>query len=199
MANVGDPVGDAWRALSDELHAFLRSRVPSQADADDLLQDVFVRVLDKVGALRDADRIGPWVYQIARNALTDFYRRRSRIATQPVTEESAIDLPEPTGDGNHNQAIGHWLSSMIDRLPATQRKAVRMYELEGIPQVEIAQRLNVSLSGAKSRVQRGRVQLEKLLRGCCQLELDRRGNVIECEPNAADDCGRACECRDAGS
>ena len=54
-----------------------------------------------------------------------------------------------------------------------------MYETEDLPQAEIAEKLQISLSGAKSRIQRGRRQLEELFRSCCKLELDRRGNVLE--------------------
>jgi RNA polymerase sigma-70 factor (ECF subfamily) len=88
---------------------------------------------------------------------------------------------------------------MIDILPQTLRDAVRMYEIDGLSQSEIAKRLGISLSGAKSRVQRGRRQLEQVLGNSCQLDLDRRGNVISCKPAKLDDCGPiVCECGDNG-
>jgi RNA polymerase sigma-70 factor (ECF subfamily) len=187
--------GDVWHELSEALRSFLRSRLPSESDADDLLQDVFVRVIEKIGSLREADRIESWVYQIARNAVADFYRRRVQPSGEPIEDAAAPYLDDV--DGNHNHAIGTWLSAMIDSLPEKHRDAVRLYEVEGLSQAEIARRLNVSLSGAKSRVQRGRRQLEELQRGCCQLELDRRGNVIECRPVTSDCCSKpSCGCDD---
>jgi RNA polymerase sigma-70 factor (ECF subfamily) len=73
-----------------------------------------------------------------------------------------------------------------------------MYEMEGLSQSEIANQLNVSLSGAKSRVQRGRRQLEQLLRGSCDLETDSRGNVIGCKTANPTGCEQAlCECDEA--
>jgi RNA polymerase sigma-70 factor (ECF subfamily) len=186
--------GDLWNALSGELRAFLRSRVPSESDADDLLQDVFVRVVEKIGSLRHAGRIESWVYQIARNTVADFYRRRTPRPADAV--EDVVSSHREHG-GNQNRAVGAWLSLMIGRLPETLRDAVRMYEIEGLSQSEIAKRLNVSLSGAKSRVQRGRHQLEELLLGSCQLELDRRGNVIACKAADAAGCAQvSCECDD---
>jgi RNA polymerase sigma-70 factor (ECF subfamily) len=80
---------ELWHALSDELRAFLRSRVRSESDADDILQDVFVRVVEKIGSIRQADRIEAWVYQIARNAVADFYRRRLPQPADLV--EQAVD------------------------------------------------------------------------------------------------------------
>ena len=186
---------DVWHALSDELRAFLRSRLPSESDADDVLQDVFVRIVEKIGSLREAGRIESWVYQIARNAIADFYRRRAPQPADPV--EAAVDLGGDEGGDNLNRSVAAWLSSMVGALPETLRDAVRMYEMEGLSQSEIANRLNISLSGAKSRVQRGRRQLERLLRGSCALETDRRGNVIGCTAANLNSCTQvSCECED---
>jgi RNA polymerase sigma-70 factor (ECF subfamily) len=184
-----------WNALSIELRACVRSRLPSESDADDILQDVFVRVVEKIGSLTQADRVESWVYQIARNAIADFYRRRtSRL---PEVVDDVIDPQERSGDNNRNHAIGSWLSIMVESLPEKLRHAVRLYEVEGLSQAEIAKRLGISLSGAKSRVQRGRRQLEQLLLNSCQLELDRRGNIIECKPASDHECGQvSCECTD---
>lgn len=185
---------DLWHALGDELRAFLRSRVSNDADADDLAQEVFLRVVENRSSLRDAERIQSWVYQIARNSLVDFYRRRDKLAAQPVDDALEVIEPEPTS--NQNLVIGRWLMLVVEQLPETLRDAVRMYEIEGMSQIEIAERLGLSLSGAKSRVQRGRQQLEELLQQCCALDRDRRGNIIECKPNRADSCIKpACDCQ----
>lgn len=187
-------VEQAWHALSEGLRSFLRSRVPSDADADDLLQDVFVRVHEKIGSLQQSGRMESWVYQIARNAVADFYRRRVPRPAEAV--EDVVDpIDDPETSENPNRGVAAWLLLMIDKLPNTARDAVRMYEIEGIPQAEIAKRLHISLSGAKSRVQRGRQQLEELLRDSCKLEIDRRGNVIACTPAKDVQCGQvACAC-----
>ncbi len=190
MGNPTSAASDVWHSFSADLRGFLRSRLPSEADADDLLQNVFVRVLEKIDSLRNADRISSWVYQIARNEIADFYRRRPPRPDNPVEEIAYPDF----GDTNDNHAIGVWLSTMIIRLHNPLHDALRMYEVEGIPQAEIAARLNISLSGVKSRVQRGRRQLQKLLHDCCHMELDRRGNVLECKPTT-DRCGDSlCQC-----
>lgn len=200
MASNATKTEDLWHALSAGLRAFLRSRVPSDSDADDLLQDVFVRVYENINSLRQAGRVESWVYQIARNTVTDFYRRRGPLPSDAV--EEVADPPEldPVGEVNLNRAVGAWLSVTIDKLPQTLRDAVRMYEIEGMSQADIAVHLGVSLPGAKSRVQRGRRQLEDLLRGSCQLELDRRGNVIACKPARESCCEQtACSCDDHDS
>jgi RNA polymerase sigma-70 factor (ECF subfamily) len=136
-ANIAE---DVWHVLSDDLRAFIRSRVRHESDADDILQDVFMRVLKKIGSLREAERIESWVYQIARNVIADFYRRQTPRPTEAV--EEVADQDENDGGTNQNHAIANWLSLMISNLPEKQRDAVQMYEIEGRPQSEIAQRLS---------------------------------------------------------
>lgn len=168
---------EVWHSLGDALHAFIRARVPSDADADDILQDVFMRVIEKSASVRQADRLESWVYQTTRNAIADFYRRRAPRLASPV-EAADVSLGAEI-DGNHNHAVGACLKRMATQLPDKLREAVLMYETEDLSQAEIAEKLQISLSGAKSRIQRGRRQLEELFRSCCKLELDRRGNVLE--------------------
>ena len=75
-----------------------------------------------------------------------------------------------------------WLEEMVGQLPDGYREAVQLSEIEGLPQQEVADRLGLSLSGAKSRIQRGRAMLKEILDKCCRFEFDRRGNVLEYDP-----------------
>jgi RNA polymerase sigma-70 factor (ECF subfamily) len=80
--------------------------------------------------------------------------------------------------------VAGWLAAAVENLPDRYRDAVSLYELQGVSQAEVAERLGISLSGAKSRVQRGRQKLKQVLQRCCRFDLDRRGNVLSCEPKA---------------
>lgn len=171
-------VESIWEQLSDELRAFIRRRVPDDATADDLLQDVFLRIHERLEQLGEDERVAAWVYRIARNRIADHYRQRQRRPSAPLPE-LATDEPEPSDVPLQNQLVGAWLAVMIEQLPETYRDAVRMVELEGLSQVEVAQRLGLSISGAKSRVQRGRAELRRILDRCCHVELDRRGNILD--------------------
>ncbi len=68
---------------------------------------------------------------------------------------------------------------MIDRLPPTYRDAILLSEINGRTQKEVARIHGISLSGAKSRVQRGRAMLKEMVLNCCQLEFDRNGQVVD--------------------
>ncbi|MEM7244739.1 MAG: RNA polymerase sigma factor SigZ [Acidobacteriota bacterium] len=166
-----------WSALRQRLQGFFVSRTRDAALSADLVQETFVRVHEKLGDLRETERLESWVFSIARHLLTDHHRRRP-------TQELPHDLPERTApeeqdtDDNCNGVVASWLPAAIEHLPDTYREAVRLEEIEGLPQAEIAERLGISLSGAKSRIQRGRAKLVAALHDCCSFELDRRGNVL---------------------
>lgn len=169
-----------WHELNTDLMRFIRRRVSSEANAEDILQDVFLKIHRNLDQLGDDERVAPWVYRIARNQITDHYRNRDKDAR--LNEK--VPIPEPHEDQlviSANQAVGSWLRLSIDRLDEPYREAVRLVELEGVSQRQAADQLGLSVSGAKSRVQRGRAHLRKMLHRCCEIERDRRGNVIDYE------------------
>ena len=176
-----------WDEFSTTLRAFIRRRVKDDHVADDLLQDVFVRIHNKIDSLSDVDRLSAWLFRIARNVVTDHYRRRgnSEFDQHEIQTESGI------GDENINEQVGQWLVNRIAELPDEYSEAVTLSELEGVCQTEIAERTGLSASGAKSRVQRGRKMLKDMLLQCCHFEFDRTGNVIDYQ--AKTDCATCCE------
>ncbi len=180
-----------WSHLSADLRRFLRRRVADDHAADDLLQETFVRVHRHIGTLQDEDRVAAWVYQIARNVVHDHHRTATGAAValgdaDPV--DDAVGGTGPAGCGGCG-----WMEEMVGSLPDGYREAVRLAEVAGLPQQAVADRLGLSLSGAKSRIQRGRAMLREVLERCCHFELDGRGNVTDYTPRP-DRTG----CRDCG-
>ncbi|MCI0534779.1 MAG: RNA polymerase sigma factor SigZ [Verrucomicrobiales bacterium] len=176
-----------WNEFAEKLGQFIRARVSDPATAEDILQDVFVKIQKRLGELQDPAKIQSWIYLIARNAIIDQYRSRKETVEVP---ESLSAEPD-----NHNGEIEELKASfrrMIYSLPEPYREAVVLTEFDGLTQQQLADRLGISLSGAKSRVQRGRAQLKQMLDECCTFEFDRRGKVIDCTPrakNACKECG----------
>ena len=175
---------EIWQQLGDSLRGFLRRRAAA-GRVDDLLQEVFLRVHRGLDQLADAEHVGPWVYRIARNVLVDDARAR-----RPETIDG--ELPEPLAHDAHEAgeeppgaAIGAVVARMAENLPETYREAIRLHELLGLPQREVAQRLGLTLPGAKSRIQRGRQMLRGMLLACCHVEFDRRANPIALRPRRA--------------
>jgi len=168
-----------WTAFAEPLRRFIRRRVRDDADADDLLQIVFGKIHAGLSDLADSERLPAWIFQIARRTLIDHFRGR---ASAPAF----VDLPEGLADDSEPPSalneLAECIRPMIDRLPDPYRQALTLTELEGRTQRELADALSLSLSGAKSRVQRGREQLKGLLLACCHVEVDRRGGVVDYEP-----------------
>ena len=174
----------AWRELRGPLSGFIARRVPDPQDAEDVLQEVMLRIHRHSDELANADRVGAWVHRIARNAIVDHYRRRAARPELPAGVAGGLDqredgpLDEPASEALRRE-LAACLRPLVDRLPEKHREALVLTEFEGLTQSEAARRLRISVSGAKARVQRGRAQLRALLLDCCHVELDRRGAITE--------------------
>lgn len=173
----------AWSDLDAKLRPFIARRVRSPSDVDDVMQDVFLRMQRGLGGLRDDERFGPWVYQVARSAIADHHRAASRHPTVAgdAPEEEA-PAPSPEGDPDVEEMLATYVAPFVAMLQSPYREALTLTELEGMTQKDAAAMLGISLSGMKSRVQRGRQQLRAALEDCCHIALDARGHVVGCEP-----------------
>ena len=170
-----------YAAIDADLRRFIARRVDDGAAVEDIVQDTYLRIHTHLSDLRDTTRLNSWVFQIARNAVADYYRRQPPTTT---LLDSVAVTEEPEDD--ETIRLAHSLSQMIDCLPEKYREALRLVDLQGLTQQSAADRLGLSLSGAKSRVQRARVQLKALYLDCCHVEFDRTGHVLGFEPRCAD-------------
>ena len=191
-----------WQELHDRLRAFIAPRVADQADVDDILQEVFLRIHRHLDSLDRVDRLHAWVYQITRNAISDHYRapslRREVPAGGPAELEDLDAWTPPAGeeaDSPELRELSTCLGPMIERLPATYRQAIQLTEIDGVRQNVAAELLGVSVSGMKSRVQRARQQLREMVLACCHIELDQRGGIIDYRLLPGQSCER---CAPAG-
>jgi RNA polymerase sigma-70 factor, ECF subfamily len=172
-----------YREREARLRPFVARRVSARSDVDDVLQDVFLRIQRGVAQLRDEERFGPWVYQVARSAIAENRRTRVRHPLSgPERVEMKMDSFAPEDDGAVEQIVSTYVAPFVAMLPTPYREALTLTELEGVTQREAAEMMGVSLSGMKSRVQRGREKLRTLFENCCEIALDARGRVIGCEP-----------------
>lgn len=176
-----------WRALHAQLFGFIRRRVRNDALADDLLQQTFLRIHARIETLRDEAHVNAWVYQIARNVIADYFRAR------PDSIELDSETPSIESETDDLAAqLAPSIRNFVAALPPTYREAFILTELEGVSQVELARRLGISVSGAKSRVQRARAQVKQMLLDCCHFEFDRLGGVVNYHPRP--NCCNQCKC-----
>ena len=183
MTAVSEPL---WKELHGNLRAFISRRVRNQSDVEDLVQRVLLQVVKGLGSLRDAERLHAWVYRTARNVIVDYYRSSTSQREVPSggTEELAIangaESQAPAEDDERAalQELAACMTPMLRQLPRAYQEAITLADLEGLNQAEAAARVGVSVSGMKSRIQRGRKQLKAVLEECCRVHVDRRGTII---------------------
>ena len=166
-----------WEEFHTPLHQFIRRRVSDEDTAEDILQDVFLTIHQHLDALKDVRKLEGWIYQITRNAIIDAYR--GRRPTAPLYAEEVLELPAELPDDDVVSELLPCVRAMVRGLPELDRQALVLTEYQGLTQKELAQRLGLSFSGAKSRVQPAREKLRRQLLGCCHFELDRRGHIID--------------------
>jgi len=162
-----------WNEYAGQLRGFIYRRVPNPAVVDDLVQEVFVKVQSRVDTLKDETRLQSWLYQITRNAIIDHFRGQKPEEELPET----LDLPEAESS-RVLEELAECVRPMMDVLPEEYRLPLLLSDLEGLPQKEVAERLGLSLSATKSRVQRGRERLKSAFTECCHFKLDHRGSVM---------------------
>jgi RNA polymerase sigma-70 factor (ECF subfamily) len=186
------PAAATRRELHERVQAFVARRVSSHADAEDIAQEVMLRVHRHSAELEHAERMLGWVYRIATNAITDHYRRPAR---RELPSGHAADVPEPgplagvePDPDELRRELAACLAPLIERLSPLYRQALELTEFDGISQVDAAAALGLSVSGMKARVQRGRAQLRELLLECCEVQLDRRRQVTDVRSRGAG-CG----------
>jgi len=187
-----------WKEFSDHIRAFIRSKVSSDEVAEDIVQDIFMRIHQGLDGLNNEDRLQSWVFGIARRALADYYRRENRKRSEPTEviasetdpeEEKEIDnLTAYEGEHSVHEEVLSWLVPMIDELPEKYRVPLKMADVEGKTQQEVADELGLSLSGAKSRVQRGREKLGEVLAACCEVEFGSEGRAVAYHKLEEDNC-----------
>jgi RNA polymerase sigma-70 factor (ECF subfamily) len=124
-------------------------------DAEDIMQDVFMKALTKLDSLRDPGRMRPWLFQIARRMCTDYYRRKR--PTQPLSQE----FPAKSKSGFAFPM--EKLHAAIAKLPTEDREAILLFYLDGRKCSHIAESLGISETAVRKRLVRARLKLHEIL------------------------------------
>jgi len=188
-AGVARDASLMWAEFAGRLRSFVARRVPPGIEPDDVVQEVFLRVMRHLPSLREADRIEAWLFQIARNTLYDAMRARQRRDNR--TDALEIDLPDETTAEDVRAAeaeLAPCLTPMVARLSEPYREAIELTSVHGLTQAEAAKRAGVSVPGMKSRVQRAREQLKAMLLRCCEVDVDSRRGVADFHMRESESC-----------
>jgi len=150
---------------------FLEHRVGSRADAEDLLQTAFLRLVAQKDSLRDEEKLVPWFYQLLRNLMVDHYRHRralSRLESSVTAEaEAEADVMTASADEALFNAVCTCVDSMISALRPEHAELVRRVELGGEPLSRVAGDLRITPNNASVRLHRARRALREALQDSC--------------------------------
>ncbi len=171
---------EVWDKFHDNVYHFLLKRVKNETDAQDILQEVFIKIHLKKDSIQDESKLQAWIFQVARNAMNDFFRASSKSGLK----EDLPDLEDEEVGFYGKQEMFCCLHPFVEELPDKYKEAIKLADLEGKKQQEVAEILNISLSGAKSRVQRAREILKTKFVSCCNFSLNEDGQLVgeqDCE------------------
>lgn len=165
-----------WHKFHQQLLAFIISKVTDKACAEDILQDVFIKVIKSIQQLQDDEKLQSWLYQICRHSIIDYYRNKPMPANNEILDSLIAE------DENHQQQaqLSRCILTLINQLPDDMSQILVDSELEQNKQKDIAQKYRLTLPATKSRIQRGRILLKKKLMACCEFEFNEDGPEAQC-------------------
>jgi len=172
--------------LYQPLLLYVKKRVNQREDAEDLTQEVFLK-LSKSDS-KKIENVKSWVYTIAKNTIIDYYRK-SKLHLEEIEGDF---VEESYNDQNAVEELSSCITSYIEQLPAQYRDIMRMHEMEGIPQKDIAQKLNMNYVTVRSKIQRGRRKLKDIFTDCCTIEQGGKGSIMDYHKKGCGPKGSAC-------
>ena len=127
---------------------FVRFRLNSKTDADDILQEIFFTAFQKFPQLIKKDSFKAWIISIARNKCNDYYRKKALQYEIPIDELTESEL----SDGRHGISVITTVRETLDLLGDKDKQILYLYFWKELPQAEIAKRLNIPVGTVKSRL-----------------------------------------------
>jgi RNA polymerase sigma-70 factor (ECF subfamily) len=167
-----------WTDFHKELKGYIAKVVKNQTDADDILQDVFIKIIQNDEKVNQSNNLRQYIYGMVRNAIGDYFRIKQRSNNDTEISVALTDEDEQSLNATIADCC---IKPFINQLPEKYKVALLLTEFQDVSQKDLAEKLNISYSGAKSRVQRGKEKLKKMILNCCAYQSDVYGNLMEAE------------------
>lgn len=182
-------VAGIYKQFHSELLSYIKSKVRSREDAEDILQNVFVKMSSGIDKLDEDVKIKNWIFTVTRNTIIDYYRVNANKKKLAVNEELDDQIAE-VEEIDQTKGLDQCMGSMIGLLPDEYRDIIVESEIKGVKQKDLADKYGMAYPSMRSKVQRGRERLKQLFHNCCHIETDKLGNVMEAQGKF--DCGGPC-------
>jgi RNA polymerase sigma-70 factor (ECF subfamily) len=183
-------VAKIYKQFNSELLGYVKSKVRSKEDAEDILQNVFIKISSNLEKLNEEVKLKNWLFTITRNAIIDYYRTKAKVKQVTVAGDIENDILEEK-DPDPTKGLDQCMSTMIGLLPEEYRDIIIDSEIKGLKQKDLADMYGIAYPSMRSRVQRGRERLKQLFYNCCLIKTDQHGNVIDAQGRT--DCDGPCK------
>lgn len=158
--------------FSKTLRRYIVFSTKNESIADDILQEVFIKLYENSDKLKSQEKLKSWLYAVTKNTIADYYRKNKK--TEFLPDDISAQAEEPTC----YDEIGKCVLQLMPSIPKGYSEIIRLYDYKELSAVEISQMLNMPLATVKSKVQRGRKKIKEALLECCEFELDKNGAPI---------------------
>lgn len=146
-------------SLSPQLYRFFASQLGSRTDAEDMLQDTWLRIHRVRHTYRSGEPLLPWVYAIARRVRVDHYRKRQGIASRETPADMLPELAAPKKEPNRLLSF----EELVASLPESQREVLVMLKVNDLSIEEVARAMSSTVGAVKQKAHRAYERLRKLL------------------------------------
>lgn len=176
---MGKDLSVIWNTFNKDLYRYILSRVKDKDVSKDILQDTFIKIQKNISTLKDEKSLKFWIYKITYNSIIDYFRtlKNDRNDLKEIYDEN--ENADKTGLEDKTSELAECIVPFINKLPGKYKEALTLTEFKNYSQLELAEHLGISYSGAKSRVQRAKLKLKEIFEECCNISSDKYGNIID--------------------
>lgn len=167
---------DLWLSFQSDLLAYIKSKVSSTYDAEDILQDVSIKLYKHIDSVDEKTSLKAWLYKITKNTIIDFYRKKKDVSVEP---ESLYTIEDDVEEDNMNIEISKCMKYMLFDLPEKYFHVYDMYENKDMKHKDIGVALNITQAASKVRLKRARDMFKEKLLSCCDFDVDVYGNILD--------------------
>ncbi len=169
-------ITEIWNDFHKELRGFIFKKTQNDLEADDILQDVFMKIMKNLDKIEQADNIRPYLYGIVKNTINDYFRK----IRYDLSEDSIPEILDEEDEKTLNEKVAECcIRPFILQLSPQDQEVLLKTEFENVSQKDLAAELGMSYSGLKSRVQRAKTKLKDQILECCAFKSDVFGNLME--------------------
>ncbi len=169
-------IQDIWEDYRISIKIFLHSKISNHSDAEDLLQEIFIRMYKNIDSVKTKGSLKSWIFQVANHVIVDYYREKAKFKYSKFEDKESNVKIDPY------ENLSDCIAPFIKKLPKESRKLLTAIELNGISQIDYAKELNINYSTLKSQVKKSRLQLQDIFKKCCNFSFDGKGHIIDFSP-----------------